>query len=165
MTVGAGTQFQSFQIFSDNAFLPAFVRDTMVRRNVASFIGSRVEADQHPKEVLTNNKAFTVLGGFKGDIGDFRWTADFSHGESKLKNRHYGNFDQPEWFAALDAVDEGRQRTGVANGKIVCRVDVTNPGLFPGCLPWNPFGNGSPSAASYSYFQDEPSRYTIDNAG
>lgn len=162
VTVGAGTQFQSFQIFSDNAFLPTFVRDAMIRENVASFIGSRVEADQHPKEVLTNNKAFTVLGGFKGDLGNFRWTTNFSHGESKLKTRHYGNFDQPKWFAALDAVDEGRQRTGVANGKIVCRVDITNPGLFPGCTPWNPFGNGSPSAASYSYIQDTPSRYTVE---
>jgi iron complex outermembrane receptor protein len=162
VTVGAGTQFQSFQIFSDNAFLPAFVRDTMVREGVASFLASRVEADQHPKEVLTNNKALTVLGGLKGEFGNFRWTANFSHGESELKTQHYGNFNQPKWFAALDAVDEGRQRTGVANGKIVCRVDVTNPGMFPGCLPWNPFGNGSPSAASYSYFQDEPSRYQVE---
>jgi outer membrane receptor protein involved in Fe transport len=162
VTVGAGTQFQSFQIFSDNAYLPAFVRDTMIRENVASFIGSRVEADQHPKEVLTNNKAYTFLGGFKGDLGDFRWTANFSHGQSKLKTRHYGNFNQPKWFAALDAVDEGRFRTGVANGNVVCRTNLTNPGLFPGCTPWNPFGNGSPSAASYSYIQDEPSRYQVE---
>ena len=48
---------------------------------------------------------------------------------------------------ALDAVDEGRFRTGTPNGNIVCRMNLTNPGLIPGCLPWNPFGNGSPSAA------------------
>jgi outer membrane receptor protein involved in Fe transport len=162
VTVGAGTQFQSFQMYADNAFLPAFVRDTMVRENIASFIGSRVEADQHPKEVLTNNKAFTVLGGFKGDIGNFRWTTNFSHGQSTLKTRHFGNFNQTKWFAALDAVDEGRFRTGTPNGKIVCRMDLTNPGLIPGCLPWNPFGNGSPSAAAYSFVQDEPSRYKVE---
>ena len=57
------------------------------------------------------------------------------------------DLNQPKWFAALDAVDEGRFRTGVANGNIVCRMNLTNPGLIPGCLPWNPFGNGSPSAA------------------
>ena len=162
VTVGAGTQFQSFQMYADNAFLPTFVRDTMVREGIASFIGSRVEADQHPKEVLTNNKAYTVLGGFKGDIGDFRWTANFSHGQSKLKTRHFGNFNQTKWFAALDAVDEGRFRTGTPNGNIVCRMNLTNPGLIPGCLPWNPFGNGSPSAAAYSYVQDEPSRYQVE---
>lgn len=162
VTVGAGTQFQSFQIFADNAFLPAYVRDTMTREGIASFIGSRVEADQHPKEVLTNNKAFTILGGLKGELGNFKWTTNFSHGESELKTAHYGNFDQPRWFAALDAVDEGRFRTGVANGKIVCRMDLTNPGTIPGCIPWNPFGNGSPSAAAYSYVQDTPSRYSVE---
>ena len=162
VTVGAGTQFQSFQIFQDNAFLPAYVRNQMAAEGIAAFVASRVEADQHPKEVLTNNKAITLLGGLNGEIGDFRWDAKFSHGESKLKTRHYGNFYQPRWFAALDAVDEGAIKGGAPNGKIICRMDVTNPGLFPGCVPWNPFGNGSPSAASYSYFQDEPSRYEVE---
>ena len=161
VTVGAGTQFGSFQIMADNAFLPTFVSDAMKRENLAAFVGSRVEADQHPKEVLTNNKAFTLLGGLKGQLGDLRWNANFSHGQSTLQTRHYGNFNQPRWFAAMDAVDEGQFRTGVKNGKVVCRMDLTNPGLLPGCVPWNLFGNGSPSAASYSYIQDEPSRYEV----
>ena len=161
VTVGAGTQLNSFQLFSDNAFLPTYVRDRMIAENVASFVASRVEADQHPKVANTGNDAYTVLGGFNGDIGDFRWTANFSHGQSKLNTAHYGNFNQPKWFAALDAVDQGRFLTGTPNGNIVCRITLTNPGLFPGCLPWNPFGNGSPSAASYSYVQDEPSRYYV----
>ncbi len=164
VTVGAGTQFQSFQIFADNAFpLPQYVRDAMQREGGAAFVGSRVEADQHPKEVLTKNKAFTILGGLKGTVfNDIRWNVNFSHGDSKLTTRHYGNFYQPRWFAALDAVDEGQFRTGTPNGNVVCRTSLTNPGLFPGCVPWNPFGNGSPSAQSYSYFQDEPSRYSVD---
>jgi outer membrane receptor protein involved in Fe transport len=162
VTVGAGTQFQSFQIMADNAFLPAFVADAMRREGLAAFVASRVEADQYPKEVLTNNKATTILGGFDGEFGDFRWDAKFSHGQSKLSTRHFGNFHQPRWFAALDAVDEGQFKTGVKNGNIVCRMDLTNPGLFPGCKPWNPFGNGSPSKESYSYVQDEPSRYEVE---
>src|SRR5690606_33920855 len=145
VTVGAGTQFNSFQMYADNAFLPQYVRDQMVAEGVTSFVASRVEADQHPKEALTNNKSLTVLGGIKGALGAFNWDANFSHGQSKLKMRHYGNCNQPKWFAALDAVDEGEFSTGVANGNIVCRMDLTNPGLVPGCLPWNPFGNGSPS--------------------
>ena len=162
VTVGAGTQFQSFQIYSDNAFLPQFVRDEMRRQNVASFIGSRVEADQFPKVVLTNNKAYTILGGLKGTISGLRWNINGSHGKSRLETQHFGNFQQSRWFAALDAVDEGEFRGGARSGNIVCRINLTNPGSFPGCLPWNPFGNGSPSAASYSYFQDEPSRYEVE---
>nr|WP_243452632.1 TonB-dependent receptor [Polymorphobacter multimanifer] len=162
VTVGAGTQFDSFQIFSDNAFLPTFVADTMRAEGVSSFVASRVEADQAPKLVLTNNKAWTVLGGFKGNYDSINWSINFSHGQSKLQTEHFGNFDQPKWFASLDAVDAGQLAGGPRNGNIICRSDVTLPGLFPGCKPWNPFGNGSPSAESYSYFQDEPSRYEVD---
>ncbi|HEX8415581.1 MAG TPA: TonB-dependent receptor, partial [Sphingomicrobium sp.] len=165
VTVGAGTQFNSFQIFSDNAFLPAGVRARMKAEGIAAFVASRVEADQDPKVVLTNNKAKTLLGGLKGRLGEHRWNANFSHGESDLRTRHFGNFDQPKWFAALDAVDAGEFATGTPNGQIVCRSDLDPKlaGLFPGCKPWNPFGNGSPSAESYSYFQDEPSRYQVNN--
>lgn len=164
VTVGAGTQFQSFQIYSDNAFLPMGVRQRMQQEGLASFVASRVEADQHPKEVLTNNRAATVLGGLNGRWADMQWTANFSYGQSKLRTRHFGNFNQPRWFAALDAVDAGEFNGGAATGNIVCRTDLTHPGLLPGCKPWNPFGNGSPSAESYSYVQDDPSRYQVENS-
>ena len=148
VTVAAGTQFQSFQIFSDNAFLPTGVRDAMVAQGVTSFVASRVEADQTPKRVYQDNTAKTVLGGFKGMLANFNWGVTGSYGESDLKARQAGNFQQARWFAALDAVRS-------PSGTIVCRTDLTNPGLFPGCAPWNPFGSGSPSKASYDYFQED----------
>lgn len=156
VTVAAGTQFQSFQIFSDNAFLPTGVRDAMIREGVASFLGSRIEADQTPKVVYTNNKALNLLGGINGRLGGFRWSITGSHGDSDLHTRHSGNFQQQRWFAALDAVRDP------ATGNIVCRVAITNPGLYPGCAPWNPFGSGSPSGASYAYFQQD-STYRVRN--
>ncbi len=147
VTVASGTQLGSFQIFSDNAFLPTAFRDAMIAQGVNSFVGGRVEADQTPKVAYTNNAALTVLAGLKGHLfRDFKWDVTFSHGESILNTRHSGNFYQPNWFAALDAV-RGPQ------GNIVCRVTVTNPGLYDGCVPWNLFGNGSPSKASYAYFE------------
>ncbi len=147
VTVASGTQLGSFQIFSDNAFLPASFSQAMMAQGVASFVGGRVEADQTPKVVYTNNNALTILAGVDGKLfSDFKWNVNYSHGESDLRTRQTGNFYQPNWFAALDAV-VGPQ------GNPVCRVTLTNPGLYPGCVPWNPFGNGSPSQASYNYFQ------------
>ena len=148
VTVGAGTQFNSFQIFSDNAFLPEGFRETMEAEGIASFVGSRVEADQTPKRAYNNNEATTILGGFNGMIGDFDWSLTGSWGNSDLKVRHAGNFNQRKWFAALDAV-RGPQ------GNIVCRITLTNPGLQDDCLPWNLFGEGSPSDGSYAYFEEE----------
>ena len=163
VTVGAGTQFGSFQVFSENPFLPTGVRDAMVAQGVRSFVGSRVEADQTPKVALTNNKALTVLAGVNGRIGEFRWAANLSHGKSALETEHTGNFFQQLWFAALDAVDQGEFQTGTRNGNIVCRTQLTNPGLYPDCAPWNLFGNGSPSAESYAYFEDVHSTYRVEN--
>ncbi|WP_336962546.1 TonB-dependent receptor plug domain-containing protein [Sphingobium aquiterrae] len=155
VTVAAGTQFQSFQIFSDNAFLPTAVRDAMIAQGVNSFVGSRVEADQTPKVAYTNNKALTILAGLKGKLSTFNWNINYSHGESELNTRHTGNFLQGNWFAALDAVRD-------PSGKIVCRITLTNPGLQDGCVPWNLFGNGSPSKESYAYFERE-STFRVKN--
>ncbi len=47
-------------------------------------------------------------------------------------------------FAGLDAV------VG-PNGQIVCNVTLTNPGLYPGCVPINPFGEKSVSLAAQDY--------------
>ncbi|UAK24769.1 TonB-dependent receptor plug domain-containing protein [Sphingomonas nostoxanthinifaciens] len=149
VTVGAGTQFQSFQIFSDNAFLPTAISQAMQQQGVASFVASRVEADQTPKRAYQDNSALTLLGGLKGKLANFNWSVTGSYGDSDLKARHSGNFQQSRWFAALDAVRDP------TSGAIVCRTAITNPGLYPGCVPWNPFGNGSPSQASYNYFQED----------
>ncbi|MBU3079307.1 TonB-dependent receptor plug domain-containing protein [Sphingomonas quercus] len=162
VTVGAGTQFNAWQVFADNAFLPDYVRDQMNAAGVASFVASRVEGDQPYKRVFNNTQAWTALAGIKGSLFDtFRWSLNYSGGRSRLNTKHFGNFDQAKWLAASDAVDEGQFRTGMPNGNIVCRVDLTNPGALPGCTPWNPFGNGSPSAASYDYIAGTPSTWRL----
>lgn len=149
VTVAAGTQFNSIRILRDNAFLPTGVRDAMIAQGVNSFVASRVEADQTPKRAYQDNSAMTLLGGLKGKLANFNWTVTGSYGDSLLKARHSGNFQQARWYAALDAVRDP------TSGAIVCRTTITNPGLYPGCVPWNPFGNGSPSKASYAYFEED----------
>ncbi len=41
--------------------------------------------------------------------------------------------------------------TDPSTGAPVCRVTLTNPGLYPGCAPINLFGQGSPSRAAANY--------------
>src|SRR5690606_4939838 len=63
----------------------------------------------------------------------------------------HDNGSNPRFYAAIDAVDEGQFLNGVANGNIVCRVTLTSPGLYPGCVPVNPMGanNASPEGIAY----------------
>jgi outer membrane receptor protein involved in Fe transport len=72
-------------------------------------------------------------------------------------------------FAALDATQVTSANvgtTGLAIGSIVCNVALTNPGLYPGCVPLNIFGptSASPEAIAYIH-QDTHSiaRQTTDD--
>jgi iron complex outermembrane receptor protein len=75
-----------------------------------------------------------LLGSLEGKFGDgYRWETSFTHSKSRM---HVDNLNQNRKyiFAALDAV------TNPANGQIVCRVTLTNPSEYPGCVPVNLFG-------------------------
>lgn len=158
-TIATGTQINAFNIPADNAFLPTNVANAMATEGVSSFVGSRIEYDQPPKEDIDTNRAALFLAGLEGNLGQYKWSVNYSFGEALLNSQHHGNFDNGNWFAALDAVRG-------PNGNIVCRVTLTNPGLYPGCVPWDPFGNGAPSSAAYNYILGPSggiSRYDVRN--
>ena len=155
ITVTDGSQVNAYHIFQDNAFLPTSVAQAMAAQGVAYFVGSRYEADQTPKLASTINTAWIAQGGISGKLWNWNWSANMTYGDSQLRTTQAGNFQQDRWYAALDAVRD-------SNGSIVCRVTLTNPGLYPGCLPWNGFGDGSPSQASYNYIEGTEA-FKVDN--
>ncbi|HTI66601.1 MAG TPA: TonB-dependent receptor [Caulobacteraceae bacterium] len=141
---------QALTIFSGNAYLPASAQAALTAGNTASFVLSR-----NPRDIglpsyldqLTTSTTFTT--GLKGKVfGDFKWDAYYTHGESRVRSRRTNNLNWSRFFAALDAVRD-------PGGNIVCRVTLTNPGVYPGCAPLNMFGqfNQSPQALSYIYGQ------------
>jgi iron complex outermembrane receptor protein len=155
-TVADGTQLSSFQIYADNAFLPTSVSQAMNAAGIQSFEGSRIEADQSPKLVDTLNDVYTVLAGLNGDLGqDYHWSLTYSYGDSLLRAKQYGNFNQERWLASLDAVRG-------PGGNIVCAVTITHPGLMDNCVPYDIFGNGAPSPAAYKYIE-AASQYQTHN--
>lgn len=158
-TIATGTQINAFMIPADNAFLPTNVANAMAAEGVTSFTGSRIEYDQPPKVDIDTNRAALLLAGLDGVIGKYNWSVNYSFGESLLNSQHHGNFYNPNFFAALDAVRG-------PDGNIVCKVTLTNPGLYPGCVPFDPFGNGAPSSAAYNYILGPSggiSRYDVRN--
>ena len=144
ISVGSGTQVGDFRIFTDNAFIADSTRAILQAAGVQSFIGSRIQADQPPKLQELFQKAAILVSGVKGKIGGFNWDAGYSYGDTRLRSSHYGNFNNLRYYAGLDAVKN-------AQGQIVCRITITNPGLLDDCVPFNIFGNGSPSQAAYAY--------------
>jgi len=96
-----------------------------------------------------------VNAGFEGTFGDdWKWDVSFSRSQNKQNNRANESWSTGRLFAALDAVDEGVARGGAANGNIVCNVTITNPTLYPGCVPMNIFGPTATTQAMWDYVRE-----------
>ncbi|HTK36763.1 MAG TPA: TonB-dependent receptor [Caulobacteraceae bacterium] len=142
-----GTGPSALAIFSGNPYLPANAQAALTAGNVASFVMNRQSADlglMSTANQFVNALNFTA--GFKGKLFDrFNWETYYTHGDARLRARRDDNINNVKFLAALDAVRDP------ATNNIVCRVTLTNPGLYPGCAPINMFGVGNQSAASLAY--------------
>lgn len=130
--------FFPLAVGTDNAFLtPA----TQASIGDPLFIFARVFDDaDHRIAVQSDTETWIGSAGLEGNFGDFNWNVHYQHGVSTIKNRFINNTINGRVYAALDAVDQGQFATGTPNGNIVCRVTLTNPTAYPGCVPLNAFG-------------------------
>lgn len=137
--------FQNYSFAADNPYLPQSARDTMAAAGTQSFTFSRLyrlpEAPYNSTRAEVEN--LYVNTGLEGKLGGFSWSVDYSYGEAKQTVTSVNNINNPRLMAALDAVRD-------SGGQIVCRVTVTNPGLYPGCTPINPFGSTDGAAIGYA---------------
>lgn len=129
-------------IYRDNAYLPAATRNAMIDANVQSFRLNRIHAENY---ILADNQKEVWRGamGINGRFGDWTWDAYATHGESETYVGNPQTLHYRRYYAAIDAVVDS------ASGRIVCRSTLA--GLDPGCVPFNPFGEGSPSAEAMAY--------------
>ena len=93
-------------------------------------------------------KSYFFTADLSGKFGDnWRWDATYTRSDSKLRVNAL-NQNRQHVYAALDAVAD-------STGKLVCRTDITNPGLNPGCVPLNPFGPTAPTKEMVYYLFDQ----------
>ena len=123
---------------TDNAFLtPA----TQAAIGDPAFLFARVFDDpNHRIAVRTDSESWSAAAGIDGKFAGLNWNVHYQHGVSTTQNAFVNNTINGRVYAALDAVDEGKFKTGTANGNIVCRVTLTNPNAYPGCIALNAFG-------------------------
>ena len=130
-------------IYNGNAFLTPAEQTALGA--TPSFTFARLTRDLAALSNLNQLTTSTnITAGIKGTVfKDFTWDAYYTHGANVLRSQIQNNINLPRYYAALDAVNSG--------GSVVCRVAVTNPGLYPGCAPLNMFGAGNQSAAALGY--------------
>ncbi|WP_165837181.1 TonB-dependent receptor domain-containing protein [Phenylobacterium hankyongense] len=140
----------SLTIYSGNAFLTPSEQATLTGARAASFNMSRLNRDLAlDATVDQTTTAINVTTGLTGTLRDkYIWDVYYTHGEARVRSDLQNNINYPRLYAALDAVKD-------SSGATVCRVTITNPGLYPGCVPIDLFGNNSASAAAKAYIYGE----------
>jgi outer membrane receptor protein involved in Fe transport len=92
----------------------------------------------------------------------YDWDVFYTHGESHQKEDDPRNQNNAKMYAAQDAVLNGA-------GNPVCYVSTTgNAGLYPGCVPMNPFGPTALTRDQYDYFTQDTNfiaTYIMDDMG
>ncbi|HEU0096044.1 MAG TPA: TonB-dependent receptor, partial [Rhizomicrobium sp.] len=90
--------------------------------------------------------AISMTAGLQGKVfGDYDWEAYYTHGVGRTAQLTTNNTNTQRLYASLDAVRDP------ATGNAVCRVSITAPGAYPGCVPMNVLGVNTASQASINY--------------
>jgi outer membrane receptor protein involved in Fe transport len=139
------TDFRNVTMSSRNAFLDPVYQATMTPAQTFTF--SKLVTQAPPKSSETFNTSHMAFAGFEGELGDWRWDISYVNSRNEQATQNNSNPNNMKLSAALDAVK-------AADGSIVCNVTLTNPGLYPGCVPLNLFGPTSESLAALDYVLD-----------
>jgi iron complex outermembrane recepter protein len=147
--VESNNQYVYFQQLSatlsaQNPLLPQAYQTALAAAGQSKFTLSKL-MQQDPLDAEISEHQYFVNGGLDGKLGKYDWGLDFDYGSNTLHNIEHNDENNARTFAALDAV------VNPATGQIVCSVTLTNPGLYPGCVPLSLFGPTAASAAALNY--------------
>jgi len=151
--IGSPANRGPITIFRDNAYLTPSTLAAL--GNTASFTTSRQFLEFAGNDVTQRSRSLVIATGLNGMFGEFKWALGYTHAKTWFSSRMRDSLNQ-NFYASLDAVKDP------ATGNIVCRVSLTNPGLYPGCIPTSILGVGSVNPQAYEYFNGY-SEYAIEN--
>lgn len=138
-------QLSGVTLRRSNAFLPDSIR-ALIPTTETTFRFSKFMSDIPRSNAVADSDQWVGMAGIEGKTSGLNWNVDLVHGRSKLKTALNNVINRQSLAAALDAV--------TSNGKTVCNITVTNPGLADGCVPLNVFGPNAASAGAIDYVTD-----------
>jgi len=130
---------------ASNPYLPQQYQNAMAAAGQTTFRYAKQMTEVPRLTPTAWIKSYSAITGLEGKLGGFNWDVAYSHSEAEQRVATVNNMSFGRLYAALDAVR-------APNGDIVCNVTLTNPGLYPGCVPVNPFGERTITLAQQKYF-------------
>lgn len=128
----------------DNAYLPQPLRTQLaLNPNVTTLTMLRYSVEGGLTDVAIDTDTDRYVGGFKAEIGGLKINGYYQRGRTRQRTDVLNNEITANFTRAVDAV------VNPATGQIVCRSTLTDP--TNGCVPFNVFGQDSPSAGALAY--------------
>jgi len=137
-------EFRNITLSAQNAFLSPEYQAAMAAAGVTQFTFSKMMMQAPPLQPESTTDGYLANVGVNGDFHGWRWDLSYVNSKNTQKTKNNANIDLQKAYAALDAVRDPA-------GNVVCRVAITNPGLYPGCVPLNLFGPTSESPDALKY--------------
>lgn len=137
---------------ADNAFLPAALRTQMQAAGVTGFTFLRFSRERGFVYTHVDSATLRSSIGADGKLGSLKWNVYYQYGRTTQNNEVRNDEITANMNLAADAVfvtPANVGTSGFALGSIVCRSSLTAP--TNGCVPFNVFGEGSPSEAALNY--------------
>ncbi len=127
-----------------NAFLAPQYQQAMLGASRNTFAFQKFITQVDAKSPESYIRAYMANAGLEGRIAGWKWNVGYLKSANSQATRLNRNINNGRFIAAADAVL-------APDGRIVCNVTLTNPGLYPGCVPINLFGPTSESAEALNY--------------
>jgi len=141
-------------VYSGNAFLLPDYQAVLTATGTPNFNLNRYDEDFGNRiTFVTQTEALAVTAGLTGVFSSrYNWELYFTHGEGRTKQASFNNVNSERFYAAVDAIVAPQGNTiGIPAGTIICRTTLVAPGLYPGCIPIDMFGDGAPSQVARDY--------------
>lgn len=147
----------SFQytLSSDNVFLPAALRQTMIDNNVASIVVGKNNLDHGRVRTRFDTDTLQATVGLSGEFAP-GWKVDayYGYGRNYTENHARNVRVTGNYTLAIDAIDDPRT-PGIVDP--ICRSTIANPGN--GCVPLNLLGIVKPGDPALLYVNGQ-TRFT-----
>jgi outer membrane receptor protein involved in Fe transport len=154
-------EVRNLLVSSSNAFLAPQYQQAAQAAGVQTLTFSKMMQQAPVKQPETYTRGYMAQFGLEGTINDWRWDISYVNSQNQQRTRNNANPNNGKLFAAMDAVR-------APDGRVVCNVELTHPGLYPGCVPINFFGPTSESAEALNYVLDVTkyvAKTKMDNVG
>lgn len=139
-------EFRNISLSATNAFLSPSQQAAMTNAGITKFNFSKMMTQAPPLQPDSWTTGYIISSGLNGTLLDkYKWDLSYRYNSNMQYTRNNANIDLGRAYAALDAVADP------SSGQVVCNVTLTNPGLYPGCVPLNLFGPTSESRDALNY--------------